>query len=217
MQFSPAVSGGFSWEDESTVTFSPSTSWDPDTDIVITVTSAAKSADDQPLQQAVSLAYHTADYLQLVQNLPVEEAIMLIHLRQLWHPSITRLCPWAPAQNRSPPAFTLSPEADGRGEWINTSTYIFYPEPGLYGGQNYYVQLDPALESVDGTPLDESVIWLFNTAPPRLDDFDPQPSETQVRLDEEIKLVFNQPMDQGQPGERIHPIPPGWQCCGRQF
>ena len=35
-----------------------------------------------------------------------------------------------------PPAFTIEPSVAGRGEWINTSTYIFYPEPAMAGADD---------------------------------------------------------------------------------
>ena len=50
-----------------------------------------------------------------------------------------------------PPAFSLDPAAKGRGEWLNTSTYIFYPEPGLTGGLQYTVTPNPDLKSALGS------------------------------------------------------------------
>ncbi|MEN8240424.1 MAG: Ig-like domain-containing protein, partial [Chloroflexota bacterium] len=195
VQISPAVSGDFTWLDDSTVSFSPASSWEPDTDLVLTITSAAKSADDQPLQQATSLAYHVADFLLLVQGLPVADIEDVDPTAAIVAAFNYPVVPLGASPESLFPAFTLVPEAEGKGEWINTSTYIFYPQPGLFGGQAYSVQLDPTLKSVDGTPLKDSTSWAFTTAQPALISFSPAPGEMQVRLDEEIKLVFNQPMD----------------------
>jgi hypothetical protein len=109
-----------------------------------------------------------------------------------------------------PTAFTLEPAAEGRGEWLNTSTYIFYPEPSLDGGKQYTVQINPVLQSTEGSPLEDAAGWSFTTAKPRLVSFtaitplptqagvpqEPVPQNNNaVRLDAVLVMTFNQPMD----------------------
>ena len=71
-------------------------------------------------------------------------------------------------------AFTLDPAVEGRGEWINTSTYMYYPEPALAGDTSYIVSLDPALTGADGSPLAGTDTWFFTTTPPQLLLVDPE-------------------------------------------
>jgi hypothetical protein len=95
-----------------------------------------------------------------------------------------------------PDAFNIQPEVSGRGEWINTSTYIFYPETSMQGGTEYTVSMDENLRSVAGVGLDRSVpnAWKFVTSRPRVVTLEPS-SEGLLPLDPKIKLTFNQPMD----------------------
>jgi uncharacterized protein YfaS (alpha-2-macroglobulin family) len=93
-----------------------------------------------------------------------------------------------------PAAFTLSPSANGNGEWINTSTYIFYPHPALAGGASYQVQLNQDLVSTAGTPLDTTASWSFSTAMPRLVSSLLDPS-VNARLDASVQLNFSYSMD----------------------
>jgi hypothetical protein len=56
-------------------------------------------------------------------------------------------------ESSQPEAFTIQPGVKGNAEWINTSTYIFYPEPGMTGGMEYTVTLNPELKTVTGVSL----------------------------------------------------------------
>lgn len=191
----PETSGAFFWQEDDTVTFTPSGTWAPNTEISITITTDAEAENGLAFQQGVELSFHTADYLRLVQGLPDEDVFEVDPTGAIVAVFNYPVVPLGADPATLSPAFTIMPTAEGRSEWINTSTYIFYPAPGLSGGQNYTVQLDPTLTSVDGTPLGDSTSWTFTTAQPQLLSFSPAPNEQQVRLDQTIELVFNQPMD----------------------
>ncbi|MCK7483300.1 MAG: hypothetical protein M0C28_44315 [Candidatus Moduliflexus flocculans] len=46
------------------------------------------------------------------------------------------------------------PSVEGRGEWINTSTYIFHPETAMLGGTEYTVSMSEDLKTGSGVGLD---------------------------------------------------------------
>lgn len=102
-------------------------------------------------------------------------------------------------QSRLPAAFTLQPKAKGRAEWLNTSTYIFYPDPPLTGGVDYLVSLNTGLTSTTGAGLasgeGEITEWSFRTAAPRLESVSPDGTKGTIDLDQEFELAFNQRMD----------------------
>jgi len=54
----------------------------------------------------------------------------------------------------APAAFSLEPAANGWGEWINPSTYLFYPQTALAEGTAYTVHLNSGLVSSAGQPLE---------------------------------------------------------------
>jgi hypothetical protein len=85
---------------------------------------------------------------------------------------------------------------NGKGEWINTSTYIFYPQPALAGGASYQVLINQDLVSTAGSPLETTASWSFSTELPRLVSVSPE-AKTLMHLDESIQLNFSYPMDAG--------------------
>ncbi len=94
-----------------------------------------------------------------------------------------------------PPAFTLAPPSQGKGEWLNTSTYVFYPDPALAGGQSYSVFVNNNLKGTQGSPLQDIQPWSFRTAAPRLVSAEPIAGNSYVPLDSPVVLQFNQPID----------------------
>ena len=98
-----------------------------------------------------------------------------------------------------PAAFSIQPAAEGYAKWLNTSTYIFYPDPPLTGGIVYQVTLNAGLTSTVGAGLasgeGEITGWSFSTAAPRLASISPDAEGGTIDLDQEFELVFNQRMD----------------------
>ncbi len=120
---------------------------------------------------------------------------MSTRLQPSWLHSTARSSRWVPIR---PPCRLVSRStrlSKGNGEWLNTSTYIFYADPALEGGKTYSVNVNPDLKSTDGSPLQETTSWSFSTAMPKLLSIEPS-TETPWPLNPEIKLTFNQPMDQ---------------------
>ena len=95
-----------------------------------------------------------------------------------------------------PQPLTFTPAVDGQGEWLNTSIYVFHPAPALAGGTEYSVTVDGNLTAADGSTLAEPFTWSFTTAAPSISEVVPTDGETDVRLDKDIEVRFNQPMDQ---------------------
>lgn len=103
------------------------------------------------------------------------------------------------ADGQAPAAFSLQPEASGRSAWLNTSTYIFYPDPPLTGGIEYIVTLNPDLTSTNGSRLADAdkqrLRWSFITAVPRVVAVVPRAADDPVLLDQVFTITFNQRMD----------------------
>jgi uncharacterized protein YfaS (alpha-2-macroglobulin family) len=191
----PSMGGSFSWVDDATVTYKPGAALEPDSELTLSLNTGARSAGGLALIQPVSLNYRTAGYLNLTQSLPepganeVDPASAVVAAFN--HPVV----PLGADPASLPAGFHLEPAAQGRSEWLNTSTYIFYPEPPLEGGKTYQVQMNPDLHGTDGSPLESSDGWSFTTADPRLVSVKPEAGAISVRLDTQIVLTFNQPMD----------------------
>jgi len=195
IQGNPALNGSFSWKDDHSLTFTPSQPWPPNTAVNVMIGSSAASSEGLAFDQPVELNFQTANYLQLVQSLPEQQSVETNPQAAIVASFNQPVVPLGADSAGAPVGFTLEPAADGRGEWLNTSTYIFYPEPALVGGQQYTVRLNSDLTSTDGTPLETQQSWTFSTLPPGYESYTPGSDELHVFLDAPVVVEFNQAMD----------------------
>jgi len=195
IQFEPRISGMFSWEDEQNVIFVPDQSLSPGSELHLSINTSAQAANKENLQEAIEIDYQTADRLQVLQVVPADgtqdvdpESIIFAAFNQ---PVVA-----LGADEEAMPAFTLSPEVPGAGEWINTSTYAFKPDPSMGGGTDYSIQINPSLMGTSGAALDatQDTQFEFTTARPEVLNIYP-PSDEKLSLDGPVELQFNIRMD----------------------
>ena len=191
----PLLSGSFDWPDEATLVFTPDAPWLPDSNLTITIGSGAQSRQGMGMLEAVSLEFTTSTTLQLAQRLP-EEAAQEVDPASAVVAAFNRpVVPLGADPATLPAGFTIEPATEGSGEWINTSTYIFYPEPALAGGETYNVTVNPALTATDGAPLEAEGGWSFVTASPRVVMMEPEGGALSVFLDAPVRVIFSQAME----------------------
>jgi len=194
--FDGLPAGTFTWVDEATVVFTPTETYTPNSKLNIFITNAIQSASGFGIPEPIQLSYTVADYLHLTNLLPkanatdVEvDAAIAVSFNQ-------PVVPLGAEASLLPPAFNITPSVEGRGEWINTSTFIFYPEPAMLGGTEYTVSISEDLRTVSEVGVDRTVVnaWKFLTSRPRVVSLSPSP-ENPIPPDSAVKLTFNQPMD----------------------
>ena len=195
LSLGPELTGEFTWRDNTTLVFAPAEQLIPESEITLNLETSARSARGLALTQPISLNYRTVGYLRLVQSLPEPDANEVDPSSAVVASFNRPVVPLGADPASLPPAFTLQPGANGRGEWVNTSTYIFYPDPPLEGCKAYTVAINPDLNGVDTSPLESAQGWTFYTATPQLSTFLPDLSAGDIRLDSVITMTFNQPMD----------------------
>ena len=191
----PQLSGTLVWLDDATLTYTPDQPLLPGTTQSITVGASAQSQDSIAMQAPISLTYLTSGYLQVGQALPLagrQDVSPTSAIVATFNQPVTEL---GADPARLPAGFNLEPQAEGSGEWVNTSTYIFYPEPGLMGGTKYTVQVNPSLVSTGGSPLEGEYSWSFRTVKPRLVTLEPGQDRFDTPLDAVITMTFNVSMD----------------------
>lgn len=188
--------GTFTWNDESTLVFQPAQSYSPNSELKITIASSIQTANGFGIQEPIELSFTVADYLRATNVLPKEDAsdadvrsAVIVSFNQ-------PVVPLGADDASLPAAFNLQPSVSGSGEWINTSTFAFYPEPAMAGGTEYTLSLNPDLKTVTGVGLEGGAAssWTFTTSRPRVVSLEPS-SEQKLALDPEIQLTFNQPMN----------------------
>ena len=189
------VSGMFNWLDDNSVQFKPLQAFTADANLTITFDSSLLAANGLGFDQPVNVNYSVSGSLRMVQSLPENGNLDVSSSAAIVAAFNQPVVPLGADPASLPVGLTLQPEASGTGEWINTSTYIFYPDPGLSGGVQYTASLNPALTGTSGSPLDyTNSSWNFTVGLPRLLEINPT-SETPLAIDATLKLTFNQPMD----------------------
>jgi uncharacterized protein YfaS (alpha-2-macroglobulin family) len=189
------LSGRFNWIDDATLIFSPDATLSPATQINLQIDTQAQASNGLSLVEPVSLVFQSVGYLRLAQNLPENGSTAVDPSSAVVATFNRPVVPLGEEQATLPAAFSLEPAANGRGEWLNTSTYVFYPEPSLVGGAEYTVRIRGDLEGVDGSPLQSRQSWSFTTTHPRMISSEPVDGTKNISLDANTLLTFNQPMD----------------------
>ena len=189
-------SAGFllNWVDETTLGLTPKAAFPSDGRVNFTLAASAKSAAGLALPEPLAFSYKTAGPLRASQFLPAPQAVdispdsaVVVSFNQ---PVV------ALGADNPPAGLTLEPPAQGAGEWLNTSTYIFRPDPALAGGVDYTARVNPQLVATSGAALEAGTgnSWAFRTSLPRLLGISAGP-DAFLLLDPELALTFNQPMD----------------------
>ena len=188
------VSFDLTWPDDATLVLLPGEPLEPEMDLVLELDSEARSSTGMGLIQPLKISYRTAGFLQLTQTLPEGNTIEVDPSSAVVAAFNRPVVALGGDAERHPPAFKIEPSSQGHGEWLNTSTYIFYPEPPLEGGKSYTVIFNEDLQGTDGSPLADVQPWSFTTATPELVSVEPE-TEIPIQLDAEFQLTFNQGMD----------------------
>jgi uncharacterized protein YfaS (alpha-2-macroglobulin family) len=206
MQFDPHVSVQFDWLSDDTLLINHEEQLPVSSQFTFTIGASASSTSGLSLIETYSLTYQTAKGLQVVERLPRPDGRDVNPGAALAVTFNNPVVPLSAESIEHAPAFTLEPAASGRGEWLNTSTFIFYPDPPLFGGMEYLLKLNTNLVSTSGAPLifenDAPSEWSFTTAPPLLISIVP-PDAVNLPLDSAFNLTFNQPMDRESVGENL--------------
>jgi uncharacterized protein YfaS (alpha-2-macroglobulin family) len=93
------------------------------------------------------------------------------------------------------------PRLEGTFRWMGTRTLSFKPRKRLPNGTEFQATIPAGMRSVDGFVLKEEVRWSFMTPRPRLVHHLPENRAQQLRLDTDILLVFNQPVEPAKAGK----------------
>ncbi len=165
---------------------------------------AAKSASGLALLEPFSFSFQSSGRLAVSQTLPVDGAREVLQNTVITVIFNRPIVPLQPVEGQAlPQPLILQPAAEGAGEWLNTSVYIFRPSRPLQGGVTYQASIDPNLTSVDGEVLGEAFTWFFTTIQPTAGALtivgvttNPPAGYAGVLLDQAFALDFNQPMDQ---------------------
>jgi hypothetical protein len=98
-------------------------------------------------------------------------------------------------QDELPQPLSFMPPVQGRGEWLNTSIYLFQPEEGFLPATHYKARVAGGLADTTGALLEDDYTWEFSTLSPAILAVAPPEGFMQVGPTDVISITFNQPMD----------------------
>ncbi len=189
----------FSWVDDSTLTLSPKIAFPADSQVTFSLATSAKSTSGLALPESINFSYQTPGKLSVAQTLPADAAADVSPDSAVVVTFNQPVVPLGAYSGSLPVGLTLEPAAPGKGEWLNTSTYIFHADPALAGGIQYTAHVNPKLVSQSGVALEPSsqnVAWSFTTTLPEVSGVKPVAGDAELNLDAVLEISFNQPMDQ---------------------
>lgn len=189
LEIDPQFQPEFTWLDAATLRLTAAEPLPASTDLRLRFNSNVRANNGVFLNPEVELNYRTADPLSLIEQLPRPESRDVNPAAAVVAAFSQPVVPLLGEDSERPAGFTLDPPAEGRGEWLNTTTYIFYPKPALEGASDYSVQINTELT---GLPQDSG--WTFRTARPSVELSSPA-SLQNVRIDSPFVFRFNQPVD----------------------
>ncbi len=194
----PSVAGDVTCDDaQSTLTFTPSADYAHGTAYTVSVSTTLQAKAGGALIEPYTLELNGQGYLAVTDVLPkngssdiaTDAAITVIFNRPVV-PLVT-----AEEAANLPSPITITPTVTGKGEWLNTSIYVFRPDPALSGGTQYTVAVNTDVVAQDGASLEKPFSWSFTTVDPAIIDFQPPPPAMDLPLDGTIQIRFNQPMN----------------------
>lgn len=193
----PAVAGQLEWADDQTVLFKPTGQFDRQTRYDVTIAESAKSAAGLVAEMPFAFRFQTVGFLEVSQVLPAdgtEQVDVDTTITVMFNRPVVPLVHSAQVASLPQP-LRLEPAVAGKGEWLNTSIYVFRPSQPMAAGTTYQAIVPAGLSDLTGGVLASDYAWSFTTQAPRILWIRPEDKATRVGLNESISVTFNQPMD----------------------
>ncbi|MBN1681120.1 MAG: Ig-like domain-containing protein [Anaerolineae bacterium] len=192
------VDGEITWSDGNTaMTFTPAAPYERATEYTFTLGMGALSAEGVALEDTFSLTLRTIGYLEVSEVLPADESTA-VDTDSIFTVIFNRpVVPLVTVEDMGdlPHPLTFDPPVEGKGEWLNTSIYLFTPSRELRGGTEYTVTVTAGLEDATGGILKDDYSWSFATLQPDVLEISPSDGRNGVLLETDISVRFSQAMD----------------------
>jgi uncharacterized protein YfaS (alpha-2-macroglobulin family) len=192
----PAVAGKITWDDTRTLVWKPDKALPRGATYDVVLNQNAQAADGAPLRSAYQFRFATAGYLEVGQVMPAPDTTDVeanARITVIFNRPVVPLTS-LDQQASFPQPLTLDPPVKGKGQWLNTSIFVFQPDEPLTGGTIYTAKISGVKDS-DGNPLAADYVWRFTTQPPKVVWVQPNDKATQVRIETNVHVQFNQAVD----------------------
>ena len=202
-----AIGGSVEWVQPRVLRFQPALELRPASQYQLIVAETAASEEGTALLEGLTIPVQTIGALEVTQVSPndgasdivADSAITVIFNRPVVPLLINQ------EQEELPNPLEISPAAEGFGEWVNTSVFVWRPSAPLIGRQTYAVRVVADIVngiSATGAVMADDLAWSFEVIPPSINRLTlPGTSDRardnyqHMRLDQGFQVVFNQPME----------------------
>ncbi len=203
-----ALTGNVSWPSTTTLRFKPAVQLIAGAAYMVRLNNKAASAKGVALRDDVSFEFNAVGELQVSQVFPTDQStdvesksVITVIFNRPVVPLVI-----AEQQANLPSPVQIDPPVDGKGEWINTSVYVFRPTKSLKGSTDYHVTVNAGLADAAGlSTLAADYTWQFSTVAPTIDSYylngsnywgyNPPDGYMNVLLEQGFTVKFRQEMD----------------------
>ena len=190
----PATPVRFQWNDDTTLTVTPTEPLRPDTAYLVQIDANAQSRLFRPLQQPAVVAFRTVAGPQVAavlpapasDGVPISSALMVRFSRPLVPAP-------APGTVQPFPALQIAPPVDGAVTWLSADTLIFRPAAPLAPATRYQVTIAPDTPAL--SDFGDPYRWTFTTLPPAVIAQSPPGGATGVAPNAPLSLRLSSSVD----------------------
>ncbi|MCS6848678.1 MAG: Ig-like domain-containing protein [Anaerolineae bacterium] len=192
-----AVTGKLEWTSDNRALFKPSQDWARATRYTVSLSTDAKSAKGLALARPESFTVNTVGALAVAQTIPAagaQDVTADATITVLFNRPVVPLTTLDEQANLPAPV-TFNPPVAGRGQWLNTSIYVFQPSQPLQAGATYEGRVAAGLRDTTGALLESDYVWTFSVAAPVVKFIAPSDGAKNIGLRQPISVTFSQKMD----------------------
>jgi uncharacterized protein YfaS (alpha-2-macroglobulin family) len=201
----PTVAGQFTWSDDRTVSFAPSSALERGKRYRVTVAATATNAEGLALEEAATFDFSTVGFLAVSQVQPTpgtDELSPDMIVTVVFNRPVVPLTAIS-EQAQLPDPVTFMPPVAGKGEWLNSAIYVFRPQESFLPATEYTGRVAAGLTDVTGAVLEQDYTWTFGTLRPAVQSISPEDGFQYVGPSAVISVTFNQPMDHASAEEHF--------------
>ena len=193
----PSVPGDFEWPSPRVMEFKPSGKLARATQYTVILKENARSKAGLALKTPVQFHFTTVGFLEVTTVQPAPDTTEVATdatVTVLFNRPVVPLVA-IEDQSNLPQPLTFVPPVAGKGEWLNTSIYMFTPAEGFEPATTYQARVAAGLEDTTGGVLADDFTWEFTTVMPAVVATYPEADTIYVSPEPTIHIAFNQPMD----------------------
>ena len=194
----PAISGDFEWPTSRVMQFKPAAEkFERATRYSVALKKNARSAAGLTLETPVQFHFTTVGFLEVTGVQPAEDTIEVATdatVTVLFNRPVVPLA-GIEDQGNLPQPLTFVPSVRGKGEWLNTSIYLFTPDERFEPATTYRARVAAGLSDTTGGVLADDFTWEFTTSMPAVVVTHPDADTIYVSTAPTVHVAFNQPMD----------------------